>query len=205
MNEGGDFVINYIWMFLIGLSVAIAIITGHLNVVSETIFSSSTKAIEFTMGLAGMIAFWSGILKVAEAAGVNETVARFFQPILAKIFPTLKNDQEILGLISLTISANLLGLGNVTTPLGLKAISELQSKNANKDRVSDEICTFMALVFGGLSVIPSTLIAVRSKAGSINPALILGPVFIITSAATIAGLIFNFFLLKFTYWFNRKK
>ncbi len=197
--------INTIWMFLIGFGIIVAASTGKIQVISDALFSSSAKAIEFTLGLAGMIALWSGILKIATAAGFTEWLSRCFRPILARLFPNLKNQPSTLGLISMTLAANLLGLGNVTTPLGLKTMIELQAQSNDSERVSNEICTFMALVFGGLSLIPSTLIAVRSQAGSANPAFILGPVLIITLMSTAAGLVFNYLSIRLDQFYQRKK
>lgn len=197
--------INTIWMFLIGFSVIVAASTGKISVISDTIFTSSARAIEFTFGLAGMIALWSGLLKIAETSGITEWIARAFQPILTLLFPKLKSDRSVLGLISMTLAANLLGLGNVATPIGLKTMADLQRHNSSSERASPEICTFMTLVFGGMSLIPSTLIAVRSRAGSTQPAFILGPVFIITLTATIAGLFFNYLALHLDDWYHRKE
>ncbi|TCL69932.1 spore maturation protein A [Hydrogenispora ethanolica] len=197
--------INTIWMFLIGFGILVAASTGHIGVISDTIFNSSTKAVEFTFGLAGMIALWSGILKVAETAGITEWIAKIFQPILALLFPSLKTAQSALGLISMTVAANMLGLGNVATPIGLKTMAELQGHNQTPNQASPEICTFMTLVFGGLSLIPSTLIAIRSQAGSSQPALVLGPVLIITLIATSAGLLFNHLALRLDDWYHRKE
>lgn len=198
--------INTIWLILIGLGIAIAIGTGKISLISTIIFSSANKAVEFTFGLAGMIAFWSGILKVAEVSGLTELVAKLFQPLLSIIFPALSRQKRILGLISLTMAANLLGLGNVATPLGLKTMTELQSLNSQKEHASNEICTFLALILGGLSLIPSTLIAIRTQAGSGNPAVVMGPVFITTLAGTVACLCFNYLALRISnYHFKRHK
>jgi spore maturation protein A len=203
--KGGASVINTVWMILLGLGIITALGTGKISLISETIFSSAGKAIEFTIGLAGIIAFWSGILKVAEAAGLTETVAKLFKPLLSKLFPSITRNNQALGLISLTMAANMLGLGNVATPLGLKTMEKLQSMNPHPERASDEICTFMALVFGGLSLIPSTLIAIRARAGSANPSIILGPVFLITLTGTIIGLIINFVAFRIYHQYQRKE
>lgn len=123
-------------------------------------------------------------------------VAKLFRPLLSLLFPELKQDHSALGMISLTIAANLLGLGNVATPLGLKTMEKLQSKNSNPERASNSICTFMILIFGGFCVIPSTLIAVRSQTGSKNPALVLVPLCIITLLGTAFSLILNYLAIK---------
>ncbi len=188
--------INTVWMLLLGLGIGVAAASGKTAQISPVIFGSARQAIEFAFGLAGMIAFWSGILKIAEASGITAGIARLFRPLLLLLFPDLKQDQSTLGMISLTIAANLLGLGNVATPMGLKAIEKLQSHNSHPERASNSICTFMILIFGGLSLIPSTLIAIRSQAGSENPALVLIPLCIITFLGTSFGLALNYLAIK---------
>jgi spore maturation protein A len=192
--------INTVWLILMGLGIAVAIATGKMSIISPTIFASADKAIQFSFGLAGMIAFWSGILKIAEVSGITEMIAKIFQPILSLLFPSISGQKKVLGLISLTVAANLFGLGNIATPLGIKTMIELQELNPRPEKASNEICTFLALVLGGLSLIPSTLIAIRSQAGSKNPAIILGPVFVATLTGTITALVVNYLALKIADW-----
>ena len=132
--------INTIWLVLMGLGIGVAIATGKTALVSEVIFASADQAIKFCFGLAGMIAFWSGILKIAEVSGITEKIALLFQPILNKLFPTLSGQKPLLGLISLTLAANFLGLGNVATPLGLNTMAELAKINPEPGKASREIC-----------------------------------------------------------------
>ncbi|NLY74546.1 MAG: nucleoside recognition protein [Firmicutes bacterium] len=199
--------INTLWMLLIGLGIGAAAASGKIDQVSPVIFNSARQAIEFAFGLTGMIAFWSGMLKIAEVSGITAGIAKLFRPLLTFLFPDLKRDQSALGMISLTMAANLLGLGNVATPLGLKTIEKIQSHNLNPERASDSICTFMILIFGGLCVIPSTLIAVRSQTGSVNPALILIPLTLITISGTILSLTLNYLAIKITplRWKGKRK
>lgn len=188
--------INQVWLFLIGFGITVALGNGKTAMVSEVIFANSGKAIEFTIGLAGVIAFWSGILKIAETAGLTDMVAGWFRPLMNRLFPGLKRHKGILGLISMTFAANMLGLGNLATPLGLKTMTELQKINPEKERASDEICTFICLILGGFSMIPTTLIALRSQAGSANPTSVVGPVLVITFCGTLMALVVNFMALK---------
>jgi spore maturation protein A len=190
--------INIIWFILIGIGILIAAGTGKTDIISTSIFVSAGKAIEFSIGLAGIMAFWSGILKIAEVSGMTEALARLFQPIFAKLFPKIPKNHPVLGLISLTVSANFLGLGNVATPIGLKTMAELKALSPDPAQASDATCTFMALVFGSLSLIPSTVIAIRAQAGSNNPALVIVPVFIISLAGTLIGLLVNYIAIRLT-------
>jgi spore maturation protein A len=184
--------INNIWLFLILSSIGVAAATGKINLISDTVFSNTAQALDFTIGLAGTIAFWSGMLKVAEVSGFTRGFAKLFRPVLKWLFPSLAGDVGLLGSIALTLSANLLGLGNVATPLGLETMNRLQRINPNQKEVSREISTFLALVLGGLSILPSTLIGIRSRAGSTDPALIVVPVFLVTLFGTAVGLTVNY-------------
>jgi spore maturation protein A len=197
--------INNVWLFLILSSIGVAAATGKTALVSEAVFCDTAKAVEFIIGLAGTVAFWSGMLKVAEVAGITQGVAKFFRPFLKWLFPSLSHDSGLLGSIALTLSANLLGLGNVTTPLGLETMSRLQRINPNKERVSREICTFLALVLGGLSILPTTLIGIRAQAGSADPALIVIPVFLVTLFGTAIGLTVNHMAYRVTCWYQLKE
>ncbi|HEY8464525.1 MAG TPA: nucleoside recognition domain-containing protein [Bacillota bacterium] len=197
--------INTVWLLLLLSGIVTAAATGKIMLVSDVIFSNTAKAIEFSIGLAGTIAFWSGILKVAETAGVTAMIAKLFQPFLKWLFPSLIRQSQVLGTIALALAANLLGLGNVATPLGLEAMAKLQELNADPERVSKEIATFLALILGGLTILPSTLIAVRAQAGSKNPSLILVPVFIVSLCGTVIALIFNQLAYKVLIWYQRKE
>lgn len=188
--------INIIWMLLLGLGIGAAVAGGKTAQITPVIFDSSRQAIEFAFGLVGMIAFWSGMLKIAEVSGITSRIAGLFRPLLSLLFPDLKQDRATLGMISLTLAANLLGLGNVATPLGLKTMERLQSHNPQPEQASNSICVFMILIFGGLCVIPSTLIAVRSRAGSTNPALIIIPLLVITFLGTTFSLSVNYLAIK---------
>lgn len=197
--------INFGWFFLMFFSIFIAAATGRIAAISQTIFNSATGAIQFTLGIAGAIAFWTGILKVCERAGIFKLISRIFQPILVKLFPRLIDAPQLIALIAMTCSANLLGLGNVATPLGLKTMEALQHLNPDHERASDEICTFLTLILGGLCVLPTTLMAIRAQAGSENPELITGPILFVSVIGTLTGLGVNCLCLKLSKGFPRKE
>jgi spore maturation protein A len=197
--------INTVWLFLFVSGIITAAATGKIALISVTIFSNTTAAIEFTIGLAGAIAFWSGMLKVAEASGITTMIAKLFRPALRRLFPTLAGHPEVLGAIALTLAANLLGLGNIATPLGLETMARLQTLNPQKETVSPEITTFLALVLGGLTLLPTTLIALRAQAGSAQPGLILIPVLLVTLFGTVVGLGVNYLAGRVCYWRCRKE
>jgi spore maturation protein A len=197
--------INTVWLLLFVLGIVTAAATGKIALVSTTIFTQTNQAVEFTIGLAGALAFWSGILKVAEAAGITNVIAKLFRPGLRRLFPTLATQPTLLGTIALTLAANLLGLGNVATPLGLETMRRLQVLNSQKDTVSPEMTTFLALALGGLTVLPTTLIAIRARAGSAQPALILAPVFLVTLWGTLVGLSVNYLATRYRRRRRRKE
>jgi spore maturation protein A len=189
--------INNVWLALFAGGIITAAATGKIALIAPTLFSSTTTAIEFTMGLAGTIAFWSGMLKVAEASGITTLIAKIFRPVLRLLFPTLTGHPALLGMIALTLAANLFGLGNVATPLGLETMTRLQALNPQKETVSPEITTFLALILGGLTLLPTTLIALRARAGSAQPELIVVPVLMITLFGTGVGLLVNYAAHRF--------
>jgi spore maturation protein A len=197
--------INTVWLLLFCSGIITAAITGKIALISTTIFSSTTAAIEFTIGLAGTIAFWSGILKVAEVSGITAGIAKIFRPGLNLLFPTLAGHPAILSAITLTLAANLLGLGNVATPLGLETMARLQTLNPDKETVSPEMTTFLALVLGGLTLLPTTLIALRARAGSAQAAIIIVPVLLVTFWGTIVGLGINHAASHLVFWRFRKE
>ncbi|MGD9155160.1 MAG: nucleoside recognition domain-containing protein [Bacillota bacterium] len=197
--------INTVWLLLFCSGIVTAAITGKIALISTTIFSSTAAAIEFTIGLAGMIAFWSGILKVAEVSGITAGIAKLFRPVLSLLFPTLAGHPAILGVITLTLAANLLGLGNVATPMGLETMARLQTLNPDQETVSPEMTTFLALVLGGLTLLPTTLIALRARAGSTRAAVIMVPVLLVTFWGTMVGLGVNYVASRLVFWRIRKE
>jgi len=185
----GDKVLNKIWFALFFLGYMVAGATGRIEKTTASLFISIESTVKFTLGLTGFLAFWSGILRIAEEAGLMKVMARLLHPFLRRLFPNISRHAPVLGAISLSLSANLLGLSNASTPLGLKAMEELNKLNPNPGQISDEIAVYLGLVMGGICIIPSTIIAIRAQAGSNNPALIVGPILLATVAGTMAALL----------------
>ena len=190
--------INYIWFFLILAGVITAASKGQINLVTEGILKGSEQAVLVSAGLIGIISFWSGMMKIAQDAGLMETVARIMGPIAKRLFPDVPPQHPAMGSLLLAMSANLLGLGNACTPLGLKAMGDLQDLNRDRTTASNAMCTFMAVTSSSLTVIPTTIIALRMAHGSLVPTDIIGPIVVATSCSTVVTVILDRILRKFS-------
>jgi spore maturation protein A len=182
-------VINIVWLLLVGSGILIAAVNGTLDSVSSEIVQSCKSAVEFVIGLTGLLMLWSGLMQVASASGLTESIAKAISPIVRFLFPSIPRRHPALSYISLAMSSNILGLGNASTPLGIKAIEELQKLNPRKDTASDAMCTLLAITTSSITVVPTTVIAMRGLTGSANPADILITTLIATTCSTAAALI----------------
>ena len=189
-------VLNYIWIgfFFIAFIVALieSIFLGNANVWSEIMnasFSSARTAFEISLGLTGVLALWLGIMKIGEKGGVIAIFARWVSPFFSRLFPSLPKDSPIFGSIFMNFSANMLGLDNAATPLGLKAMKEMQEVNTEKDKASDAMIMFLVLNTTGLTLIPISVMVYRAQMGAANPSDIFLPILIATYISTLVGLI----------------
>lgn len=188
--------LNYIWIafFLIGFIVALGqlIFAGNTQIFNDlvnSIFSSAKTGFEISLGLTGVLTLWLGLMKVGEKGGVVAILGRLFGPLFQKLFPELPKGHPAYGSIMLNISANMLGLDNAATPMGLKAMKEMQEVNPDKESASNAQIMFLVLNASGLTIIPVSIIVYRTQLGAVNPADIFIPILIATYFATIAGLI----------------
>lgn len=174
-----------IWTAILALSVCYALAGGPqgAHAVTQGVLQGAQSAVTFAFGLIGALSFWSGMLKVAEAAGITAWVARLLSPLVRWLFPSIPPGHPANASVLMAITANLMGLGNAATPLGLKAMADLAELNRKRDEASDAMCTFLAISTSGVTLIPSTVIAVRAAAGSSDPAAIV----LTTLAATIVA------------------
>lgn len=183
--------INAIWFFMILAGVVTAASRGNIHLVTEGILKGSEQAVFVAAGLIGILAFWSGIMQIAQRAGLIQLMAKLFGPLARRLFPEVPEDHPAMGALLLSMSANFLGLGNACTPLGLKAMGELQELNKDKAVASDAMCTFMAITASSLTVIPTTIIALRASHGSLNPTEIIGPIAVATACSTLVTVILD--------------
>lgn len=188
--------INKIWGFFIIVGILFTLFFGNIVSLNDTILTSASKGVEMTLDLLPIIVLWSGIMKIAEVSGILDKLGNFMKPILSKLFPSLKKDSKALGYITSNIAANALGLGSAATPFGLKAMESMQEENKNKESASDAMITFLVLNTSGVTIIPTTVIALRLMYGSINPEEIIITSILATTCASIAGLTLDYIRRK---------
>ena len=181
--------LNYIWLAMIILAVVIGGINGKIQDVTKAAIDSAGTAVTMAIGLIGIMALWLGIMKIAEDSGLLSLVAKIIAPVLRKLFPDVPDGHPALASMTMNIAANMLGLSNAATPLGLKAMEELNKLNPKVGTATNAMCIFLAINTGGLILIPATAIAVRAAAGSANPGIIIGTSIVGASCATIAGIV----------------
>ena len=152
--------LNYIWFGMIFISVIVGTITGNIDAVTQAAIDMSKTAVDIAISLIGIMALWLGIMKIAEQSGLIKIIAKGLRPITLKLFPEVPPDHPAIGSIILNMAANILGLGNAATPLGLKAMEELQELNENKETATNAMCTFLAINTSSVQIIlPATVVA----------------------------------------------
>lgn len=181
--------LNYIWFGLMAVALVVAAINGTAEAVTRGAVESATTAVQIAIGLVGIMTLWLGMMRVAEAAGLVSIVGRALRPVLKWLFPEVPATHPAAGAIVLAIAANMLGLNNAATPLGIKAMEELQTLNPDKDTATNAMVTLMALTTAGVQLIPASMIGVLAAAGSSNPTVIIGPTIVATFVGTVAAVI----------------
>lgn len=168
----------------------------RIKKVTKAAFDAASTAVTIAFGLIGIMAMWLGIMKIADEAGAVKFLARLLRPVMKFLFPDVPSDHPAVGSMIMNISANMLGLSNAATPLGLKAMEELEKLNPKKGVATNAMCTFLAINTAGLTIIPATAIAVRAATGSANPTLIVGTTIVGGLCATTVGIIAAKFLQR---------
>lgn len=181
--------INVIWLLLLVTGIVYAGLQGRIDVVTQSAISGAEGAVALSLKLVGVMCLWLGIMKIAELAGIIRVISKLLSPIICFLFPSVPKNHPAMGAIIMTLSANLLGLGNAVTPLGIKAMQALQELNPKKDTASDGMCTLLGLCTAGFTLIPGTMIAIRSAAGSENPTEIVGSTLLVSFMATMSVVI----------------
>lgn len=189
-------VLNYIWIafFIIAFAVALVklVFTGDFNVFPDMMnstFDSSKTAFEISLGLTGVLSLWLGIMKIGEKGGMVNALARILSPVFCKLFPDIPKGHPVTGSIFMNIAANMLGLDNAATPLGLKAMEQLQQLNTKKDTATNPMIMFLVLNTSGLTLIPVSIMVYRAQMGAAQPTDIFIPILLATFFSTIAGII----------------
>lgn len=182
--------LNWIWLFLVVIALIVGAINGRIEAVTKAAFDSANTAVKIAIDLIGIMALWLGIMNIAQQGGLVNLLARAIKPVSRRLFPEIPPEHPAMGAMILNIAANWLGLSNAATPLGLKAMEELQKLNRLKDTASNAMATFLALNTASLTLIPATIIAVRTSLGSQNPTEIIGTtIFASGCAMTVAVIV----------------
>lgn len=180
--------LNIIWPIFILISFIYGILTGNVNQINQSIFDSAASAVELTITFFGTLCMWNGIMKIAQETTFMQKLTNLLKPLINFLFPDCINNEKVKQEISMNMVANILGLGNAATPLGLKAMKTMQKDNENKDTISDSMAMFIVINTASLQLIPTTVIAIRSSLNSVNPSQIIFPVWIATIAAAVAAI-----------------
>ena len=189
-------VLNYIWIafFILAFVVALGetIFNGNLGIwstIMNSSFDSAAQAFQISIGLTGILSLWMGLMRIGEKGGVIQTFGKLISPLFVRLFPGIPKGHPAMGSIFMNVSANMLGLDNAATPLGLKAMQELQSLNDKKDTATDAMLMFLVLNASGLCVIPIGVMMYRAQCGAANPTDVFMPILIATFISTLVGII----------------
>lgn len=181
--------VNWIWVFLLTVSIIFGLINGKLDSITAAAFDGAKSGVMISFGLISVMVFWLGMMKIAEQSGLLDKLARLLYPVVRWLFPDIPAKHPALGYIMSNLSANIFGLGNAATPMGIKAMQELQKLNPNKDVATPAMCTLLALNTSSITIVPTTLIAIRMSYNSANPTEIIGTTLAATFVATAAAII----------------
>lgn len=196
--------INVIWLLLLAGGVVYAGIHDRIGVVTQAAISGAENAVALSFRLIGVMCLWLGIMKIAEKSGVIKMISVLIGPVIRFLFPSVPAKHPAMGAIIMTISANMMGLGNAATPLGIKAMQELQKLNKNSEVASEAMCTLLALCTTGFTLIPATIIALRSAAGSVNPSEIVGATILVSFTATAVAVMADWICRSLLYTRRRR-
>ncbi|MFC3882772.1 nucleoside recognition domain-containing protein [Bacillus songklensis] len=183
--------VNIIWVLLTIIGIGFAIINGRIEEVNKAVFQGASEAVTLSIGLISVLVFWLGMMNVAQQAGLLDKLAWLFRPVVTRLFPDIPKDHPAMGYILSNMMANMFGLGNAATPLGLKAMEQLKKLNGDKDEASRSMITFLAINTSSLTLIPTTIIAIRITYESSNPAEIIGTTLIATICSTLGAILLD--------------
>lgn len=192
--------LNSIWFGMIVLSVLCALVTGRLGELSSALMEGAQTAVELSIFLLGSMCAWLGFMKIAEESGLSRLLAQALAPIIGRLFPEYKDDEEIQGKISMNISANLLGIGNAATPLGLAAMKSMAEKNPSKDTPTKGMILFVVMNTASLQLIPVNMAVMRANCGSAAPFSILPQVWLTSAASLVVCMMACKLLERSTPW-----
>lgn len=187
---------NYIFYFLIVVSIIAGALNGKLSDVVNSILTGAELSVKVAFSLIGIMAFWLGMMKIAEQCGLVKIIAKIIKPITKRLFNEIPEDSPAIGDIAMSVSANAFGLSNAATPIGLKAMEELQKQNIDKSSASNAMCMFLAMNTAGFQLVPATVIAVLIGIGYKNPTEIIAPTLLVTGIAFVSAILMAKFFEK---------
>lgn len=193
--------VNIIWVLLTVIGIVFAMINGTMDEVNEAVFKGAAEAVTLCIGLVSILVFWLGMMRIAEEAGLLKKLSFLFRPIVKKLFPEVPNEHPAMGYILSNMIANMFGLGNAATPLGIKAMEELNNLNKRKNEASRSMITFLAINTSSITLIPTTVIAIRMNYSSASPTEIVGPTLIASICSAIGAIIID----RFFYYRRMRK
>lgn len=193
--------VNYIWVGLTLIGLLFAAINGTMNEVNEAIFKGAKEAVTLCISLISVLVFWLGMMKIAEDSGLLNKLTALFKPIVKRIFPDVPSNHPALGYILSNMIANMFGLGNAATPLGIKAMEQLKELNGGRNEASRSMVTFLAVNTASVTLVPTMVIAIRMKYESVSPTDIVGPTLVTTVLSAIAAILID----RFFYYRRTRK
>ncbi|MFC4387701.1 nucleoside recognition domain-containing protein [Gracilibacillus marinus] len=180
--------INIIWALMSVVGIIYAMLNGTMEQVNEAIFKGANDAVTLVIALTSVLVFWLGMMRIAEKAGILSALSNLFRPLVTRVFPEIPPNHPAMGYILANFSANLFGLGNAATPMGIKAMEEMKKLNHGKDKASNSMITFLVINTSSITLIPTTVIAIRMENGSTSPTEIVGTTLVATIVTTISAI-----------------
>ncbi len=180
---------NYIWFFIILISIISAAITGRMEHLINALLSSTQKAIEVALYLAGIMAFWLGVMKIAEKSELVNLISKLLAPVAKFLFPSVPKDSPVIGDIAMNFTANAIGVTNAATPMGIQALKGLQKLNKDKSSASNDMCMLVGMNTASFQLVPASVIAVLAANGAKNPTEIVFPTLIVTTISFLSAII----------------
>lgn len=193
--------VNVLWILMLIIGLVFAAFNGTMADVNEAIFKGAQDAVTICIGLISILVFWLGLMRIAQKAGLLDSLAKLLKPVATKIFPEVPSDHPAMGYILSNMTANMFGLGNAATPMGIKAMEQLKVLNHNKDHASRSMITLLAINTASITLIPTTVISIRMNYGSTNPTEIVGTTLVATMCSTLAAICID----RFFYYRRLKK
>ncbi|MDF0726170.1 nucleoside recognition domain-containing protein [Cytobacillus sp. S13-E01] len=193
--------VNIIWVCMTIIGIIFAIVNGTIEEVNKAVFKGAEEAVTISIGLISILVFWLGLMKIAESSGLLEKLAKLFRPFVKRLFPEVPVDHPAMGYMLSNMIANMFGLGNAATPMGIKAMEQLRELNGGSVEASRSMITFLAINTSSLTLIPTTVIAIRLTYDSTNPTEIVGTTLIATMCSTIGAILID----RFFYYRRTRK